>query len=121
MVEIKECKSSDFILRSVKTKILEINDKLRLYYKNELSFYTYPVVSETIFVAENIQDNTTIFGKIIHTSIHYRDIFRVRFIDRNLEITIVDPVIYPIVKEEFTKFVEEYKEDIKSVCFIKDF
>ena len=120
-MEIKECRSSNFILGAIKQKVIEMADKFRSYYKNELSYHCYIYSRHIIYVSENIVHETTIFGKVVYKNIEHRDILTIRLNDRNLEITIIDPIIYSIVKEEFTKFAEDYKDDIKSICFLKDF
>lgn len=119
-MEIKECKSSNSIIREIKQKLLEIGEKIKENYSVKLC--TYICCRDTNILAQFNERKILIFD----TSF-YVDMVKVSFYEingeRKLEITIIDPseFLYSIVKEEFTKFAEMNKNSIRSVCFIKDF
>jgi hypothetical protein len=62
-----------------------------------------------------------IFGIKIDTYVSHESIITTSFYERILKITIEDELVYNTVKEEFTKFAEINKNDIKSIHFIKNF
>lgn len=119
-MEIKECKSSNLISQEIKQKMEEIKDKIKSNYNKKLKIYSWGY-------GQTLAECTLIPFKIFEIEIDryedLKDIFGVRFYERKLEITIIDQseFVYPLVKEEFTKFAENNKDSIRTVCFIKDF
>jgi len=123
-MEIREYRSSESILKGLKQKLEEIKDICKSYYKRDLSIYRYYADYEAFNLAEVDMCETKLFGRVIYTNKEHRNILRAQFEssnNRRLSVHVYDSVIYPIIKEEITKFAEEYNEDIKSVNFIKNF
>ncbi len=121
-MEIKECKSHEYIMQEIKQKLVEITDKVQENYKKELSVYKYNYCS-TQYLAELTINHIKILGMTVTEDKEYKNILSVSFDDRKLEVYIIDQseFLYSLVKEEFTKFAETNKDSIKSLCFVKDF
>jgi len=123
-MEIKECKSSNIIIEEMKQKLTKIGEIVKSEYKKTLCVYHPDYWNGTHVLAQMEKEQIKLFNKIIiATHPYYKDMVRASFNERKLEITIMDSseFLYPIVKEEFTKFSEENKNSIKSLCFVKDF
>ena len=118
-MEIKECKSTNIIRDEIKKLLIEISIKVCGNYKKEL--HVYSDWCSDYYLGEVDINQIKIFGKVIFEDIQYKNILQVSFPDRKLEVKIIDQFLYPIVKEEFIKFVEENKDSIKSMCIIKNY
>jgi hypothetical protein len=118
-MQIKECNSSEIVLRDIKQKLEEIKIRVQPNYKKELC--TYQDFWCIVKLAEKEIHEAKVFGFVIHRDIEYKDMVLLYFSNRELEIHIKDPFIYGIVKEEFTEFAEINKGSLKSICFIKDY
>ena len=122
-MEIKECKSSDFIIKEVEVVLNKILDEI----KNTCPLDKLEVTSVYWDTIKNISKvNTckqTIFGITIAENIYYEHLVCVSFKDRELKVEIKDPNEYLnfLLKEKFTEFATNNKNSIKSVCFITDF
>jgi len=122
-MQIKECKSQDLIMKEIKQKLIEIIDKIKSDYKNDLIVYRKFPNWNTCYLAEITISQTKIFGKVIYEDKESKDILTVSLNGRELIINIIDPseFIYPLAKEEFTKFAENNGNSIDTIIFTKDF
>jgi len=115
-MEIKECKSTNIILDEIRLIYKEICEKIK-------SNYTLELTTERGWasISQKEMINAKLFGIVIDKWTDYIDIVHTEFSNRDLKITIYDKFVYEIVKEEITKYAEENKNSIKTLCFIRDF
>jgi len=119
-MEIKECRSHEFMFEAIKHKLECIKLKVETDYTNDLIIYKHECGS-CWYLAQNIPGETKLFGIVVHKYKTPKNLVEVSLNDGILKVFIIESFISYIVKKELTNFAEEYKENIKRVNFIKNF
>jgi ribosome biogenesis protein Nip4 len=122
-MEIKECKSQDFILREIEILLNKIRYEFRDTYVPK-NIEVRSVYWDTEKCISKVDISTPkIFGIKICEEKYYTDIVRVSFRDRELKVEIKEnnKFLIELSKKYFKFFAHMNENSIKSLCFVEDF